>query len=121
MEDPIMKAIREDTSEIAEIERRLAGSIPADPELRDRLEARDKFRRTHLQLLHDAEVRGFRKGFEQTLAELRAKRIEEGLELGHEEEREKRRATARRLKAEGRIVADIAEMVGIPEGEIREL
>ena len=120
MEDPIMKAILEDTSEIREAEKRYQ-EFTADAELRDRLEARDKFRRTHLQLLHDAEVRGFRKGFEQTLAELRAKRIEEGLELGHEEEREKRRATARRLKAKGRIVADIAEMVGIPEGEIREL
>ena len=57
MEDPIMKAILEDTPEIREAEKRYQ-EFTADAELRDRLEARDKFRRTHLQLLHDAEVKG---------------------------------------------------------------
>ena len=60
MEDPIMKAILEDTPEIREAEKHAAfpPRFTADAELRDRLEARDKFRRTHLQLLHDAEQKG---------------------------------------------------------------
>ncbi|MEX2445147.1 MAG: hypothetical protein WD492_16205 [Alkalispirochaeta sp.] len=94
MEDPIMKALREDTSEVAEAERRLAGSFVADAELRDRLEARDKFRRTHLQLLHDAEQKG---------------RIEQ------------RRENARKMKRDGLGVTDIARYTDLSEEEIREL
>ncbi len=100
MEDPIMKEILEDTSEIREAEKRYQGFI-ADAELRDRLEARDKFRRTHLQLLHDAE--------------------EKGLEKGREEEREKRRETARKLKAKDMPIGEIAALTDLPEEEIREL
>ncbi|MEX2442221.1 MAG: hypothetical protein WD492_01350 [Alkalispirochaeta sp.] len=114
MEDPIMKALREDTSEVAEAERRLAGSFVADPELRDRLEARDKFRRTHLQLLHDAEEKGFREG----LAEVRAERIEKGKAQGRIESS---REMARKLKARDMSIAEIAEIIGLPEDEIREL
>ena len=62
MEDPIMKALREDTSEVAEAERRLerGRSLPTRNSATD-WRRRDKFRRTHLQLLHDAEEKG--RGF----------------------------------------------------------
>ncbi len=108
MEDPIMKAILEDTSEIREAEKRYNGFI-ADAELRDRLEARDKFRRTHLQLLHDAEQKGLKQG------------IEQGIEQGREEAKEQRRETARKLKARDMSLAEIAEITGFPEQEIAAL
>jgi predicted transposase/invertase (TIGR01784 family) len=109
MEDPIMKEILEDTSEIREAERRYQGFI-ADAELRDRLEARDKFRRTHLQLLHDAEERGFERGLAQ------------GIEKGLEQVRnEKRREMARKMKRDGMAATDIARYTDLPEEEIREL
>ena len=93
MEDPIMKAILEDSSEIREAEKRYQ-EFTADAELRDRLEARDKFRRTHLQLLHDAEQKG---------------RVENS------------RENARKLKARDMSIAEIAEIIGLPEKEIEEL
>ena len=93
MEDPIMKEIPEDTSEIREAEKQYQGCI-ADAELRDRLEARDTFRRPHLQLLHDAK------------------------EKGRDEER---RETAGRMRGAGLNAADIARYTGLPEEEIREL
>ncbi|MEX2442217.1 MAG: hypothetical protein WD492_01330 [Alkalispirochaeta sp.] len=93
MEDPIMKAILEDTSEIREAEKRYE-QFTANEELRDRLEARDKFRRTHLQLLHDAEQKG---------------RIENS------------RENARKMKNDGLAIADIARYTDLSEQEIREL
>ncbi len=93
MEDPIMKEILDDTSEIREAEKRYQGFI-ADAELRDRLEARDKFRRTHLQLMHDAEEKGRDEG---------------------------RREMARRLKAKDMPITEIAAVIDLPEDEIREL
>ncbi|POR02068.1 hypothetical protein AU468_07390, partial [Alkalispirochaeta sphaeroplastigenens] len=108
MEDPIMKAILEDTSEIREAEKRYQAFL-ADEELQDRLEARDKFRRTHLQLLHDAEQKGKAEG------------KEEGLQQGREEERAKRFESARRMKAAGLPPEDIARFTDLPEEEIREL
>ena len=93
MEDPIMKAILEDTSEIAQAEKRY-GAFVADEELRAQLEARDKFRRTHLQMLHDAEEKG---------------------------KAEQRRETARKLKARNMPIAEIAEVTGFPEQEIASL
>jgi predicted transposase/invertase (TIGR01784 family) len=116
MEGPIMKAILEDTSEIREAEKRLPGSFlassaavrpsnqefTADAELRDRLEARDKFRRTHLQLLHDAEQKGKAEGLEEG-------RIENS------------RETARKLKARDMPIAEIAAVTDLLEDEIREL
>ena len=105
MEDPIMKAILEDTSEIRQAEKRY-GAFVADAELQDRLEARDKFRRTHLQLLHDAEQKGLKQGKEQ------------GKEEGRTEER---RETARKLKAREMSVSEIAEITHLTEEEIREL
>ncbi len=112
MDDPIMKEILEDTSEIREAEKRYQGFV-ADAELRDRLEARDKFRRTHLQLLHDAEEKGLEQGLQ--------KGREQGIEQGRKEEREKRRETARRLKAKEMPIAEIAAVTDLPEDEIREL
>jgi predicted transposase/invertase (TIGR01784 family) len=100
MDDPIMKAILEDTAEIREAEKRYQ-EFTADAELRDRLEARDKYRRTHLQLLHDAEVKGKAEGIE--------------------EEREKLRETVRKMKDDGLAIADIARYTGLPEDEIQTL
>ncbi|SIQ99593.1 conserved hypothetical protein (putative transposase or invertase) [Alkalispirochaeta americana] len=97
MEDPIMKAILEDTTEIGEAEKRYQEFV-ADAELRDRLEARDKARRTHLQLLHDAEEKGKAEGRE-----------------------EKRRETARKLKARNMSIAEIAQITDLAEEEVREL
>lgn len=105
MEDPIMKAILEDTSEIRQAEKRY-GAFVADAELQDRLEARDKFRRTHLQLLHDAEQKGKAEG------------KAEGKEEGRIEER---RETARKLKSRNMPIAEIAEITDLSEEEIRQL
>jgi predicted transposase/invertase (TIGR01784 family) len=96
MEDPVMKRILEESPDIAEAERRYQEFV-ADEQLRSRLDARDKFVRTQAQLLHDAE------------------------EKGREEEREKRRETARRLKAKDMPIAEIAAVTDLPEDEIREL
>ena len=113
MEDPIMKAILEDTSEIRQAEKRYEEFV-ADAELRDRLEARDKFRRTHLQLLHDAEQKGLKQGVEQG--------IEKGIEQGKEEGRtEERRETARKLKARNMPISEIAEITDLTEEEVRIL
>ena len=113
MEDPIMKAILEDTSEIRQAEKRYEEFV-ADAELRDRLEARDKFRRTHLQLLHDAEQKGLKQGVEQG--------IEKGIEQGKEEGRtEERRETARKLKARNMPISEIAEITDLTEEEVRTL
>ncbi|SIQ34911.1 conserved hypothetical protein (putative transposase or invertase) [Alkalispirochaeta americana] len=108
MEDPIMKAILEDTSEIREAEKRYQ-AFTADEELQDRLEARDKFRRTHLQLLHDAEQKGLQQG------------IERGREEGREEERAKRLESARRLKDRKMSLEEIAEITNLTLEEIQQL
>jgi predicted transposase/invertase (TIGR01784 family) len=105
MEDPVMKQILEESPEIAAAARRYEEFV-ADEQLRSRLDARDKFIRTNAQLLHDAEQRG----------------IEQGMERGREEGREEERCeTARRLKARGMSLADIAAVTGLPHEEIREL
>jgi predicted transposase/invertase (TIGR01784 family) len=104
MEDPVMKQILKESPDIAEAERRYEEFV-ADEQLRSRLDARDKFVRTHAQLLHDAEQRG----------------LEQGIEQGREEEREKRRETARKMKRDGLNTADIARYTDLPEEEIREL
>jgi predicted transposase/invertase (TIGR01784 family) len=101
MEDPVMRQILEESPEIAEADRQYAKFV-ADEQLRSRLDARDKFVRTHAQLLHDAKQEG----------------IEQGREEGREEER---RETARRMRGAGLSAADIARYTGLPEEEIREL
>jgi predicted transposase/invertase (TIGR01784 family) len=108
MKEQIMKTILEDTPEIAAAEKRYEEFV-ADAELRDRLEARDKARRTHLQLLHDAEQKGKAEG------------KAEGIQEGRNEEMEKRRESARKLKARDMSVSEIAEITTLPEEEVREL
>ncbi|WP_143559155.1 Rpn family recombination-promoting nuclease/putative transposase [Alkalispirochaeta americana] len=116
MEDPIMKAILEETSEIREAEKRYQ-AFTADEELQDRLEARDKFRRTHLQLLHDAEQKGLQQGIERG----REEGLEEGREEGREEERVKRLESARRLKDRKMSLEEIAEITNLTLEEIQQL
>jgi predicted transposase/invertase (TIGR01784 family) len=113
MEDPIMKAILEDTSEIREAEKRYQ-EFTADAELRDRLEARDKFRRTHLQLLHDAEQKGKAEGREEGIEKGKAEGIEEGRIA-------ERRENAKRMKRDGVPLANIARYTELPEDEIELL
>ncbi|SIQ34879.1 conserved hypothetical protein (putative transposase or invertase) [Alkalispirochaeta americana] len=120
MEDPIMKAILEDTSEIREAEKRYQ-AFTADEELQDRLEARDKFRRTHLQLLHDAEQKGKAEGKEEGLQQGIEQGIEQGREEGREEERAKRLESARRLKDRKMPLEEIAEITNLTPEEIQEL
>ncbi|WP_181015499.1 Rpn family recombination-promoting nuclease/putative transposase [Alkalispirochaeta sphaeroplastigenens] len=125
MEDPIMKAILEDTSEIRQAEKRY-GAFVADAELQDRLEARDKFRRTHLQLLHDAEQKGLKQGIEQGIEQGKAEGKEEGKAEGKAEGKEEgrieeRRETARKLKSRNMPIAEIAEITDLSEEEIRQL
>jgi predicted transposase/invertase (TIGR01784 family) len=101
MDRPIMKTILEETSEIREAEKRYKEFV-ADAELRDRLEARDKARRTHLQLLHDAEKKGKAEGVEEGRAE-------------------ERRETARKLKARDMSIAEIVQITALTEEEVRAL
>jgi predicted transposase/invertase (TIGR01784 family) len=100
MEKPVMKAVLEQTPEIQAAEERYQRFV-ADAELRDRLMARDKARRTHLQLLHDAE--------------------QKGLKQGREEEKAKRRDAAGKLKAKGMPPEEIAKIIDLPLEEIQGL
>ena len=112
MEDPVMKRILEESPDIAEAERWYVEFV-ADEQLRSGLDARDRFIRTQVQLLHDAEQKGIVQGLE--------KGREQGIETGREEEREKRRETARKMKRDGMDATDIARYTELPEDEIREL
>jgi predicted transposase/invertase (TIGR01784 family) len=113
MEKPVMKAVLEQTPEIQAAEERYQRFV-ADAELRDRLMARDKARRTHLQLLHDAEQKGKAEGIAEGKAEGKA----EGITLGQQTQR---RETAGKLKAKGMPPEEIAEIIDLPLEEIQGL
>ena len=100
MEKPSKKAILEDTPEVRAAEERYQ-RFAADAKLRDRMMAQDKYRRTQLQLLYDAE--------------------QKGLKQGREEEKAKRRETALKLKAKGMPPEEIAEIIDLPLEEIQGL
>lgn len=108
MEDPILKAILEEDPEIQEAEERYQAFM-ADREMIDRLRAREKYRRDHLQRMHDAKQQGLQQGLEQ------------GMKQGREEEKAKRYDAARQLKADGMAVEKIAEILTLPPEEIRQL
>ena len=112
MEKPSKKAILEDTPEVRAAEERYQRFV-ADAKLRDRMMAQDKYRRTQLQLLYDAEQKGLKQGIE--------KGREEGIEKGREEEKAKRRETALKLKAKGMPPEEIAEIIDLPLEEIQGL
>lgn len=108
MEDPVMKQILQESPEIAEADRRYEEFV-ADEQLRSRLDARDKFIRTHAQLIHEAEQKGLERGREQ------------GLEQARDEARQQQRETARTMKRDGLDLNDIVRYTGLSEEEIRGL